>query len=72
MFTNIIKFFSNNASSVKSNWISHKDFVNAIIQDGDDISYTIDNESGICNIDIAFNGNVKNLEVEITRTDAAN
>lgn len=69
---NIIKFFSNNPSSVKSNWVSHKDYVNAIIQDGDDISYTIDNQSGICNIDIAFNGNVKNLEVEITRTDAAN
>ena len=66
---NIIKFFSNNPNSVKSNWIAHKDFVNAIIQDGDDINYNIDDESGICNIDIAFNGNVKNLEVEITKSD---
>lgn len=66
---NIIKFFSNNPNSVKSNWIAHKDFVNAIIQDGDDINFNIDEESGICNIDIAFNGNVKNLEVEITKSD---
>lgn len=67
---NIIKFFSNNPNSVKSNWIAHKDFVNAIIQDGDDINFNIDAQSGICNIDIAFNGTVKNLEVEITRSDA--
>lgn len=66
---NIVKFFSNNPSSVKSNWIAHKDFVNAIIQEGDDINYNIDDISGICNIDIAFNGNVKNLEVEITKSD---
>ena len=69
---NIIKFFSNNPSSVKSTWISNKDFTNAIIQDGDDINFSIDEKSGICNIDIAFNGNVKNLEVQITRSDVAN
>lgn len=69
---NIIRFFSNNPNSVKSNWIAHKEYTNAIIQDGDDINFNIDSESGICNIDIAFNGNVKNLEVEITRSEVAN
>ena len=69
---NIVKFFSSNPNSIKSKWIANKEFVNAVIQDGDDINYEIDNESGICNINIAFNGNIKNLEVEITRTEVAN
>lgn len=65
---NIVKFFSNNPSSMKSRWVSNKGFVNSIIQEGDDISFTIDETSGTCNINIVFNGNVKNLEVEITRS----
>ncbi|MGN0145061.1 MAG: transcriptional regulator [Clostridium sp.] len=68
---NIIRFFSNNPSSVKSKWAAHKEYTNAIIQDGDDINFVIDDKSGTCNIDLVFNGNVKNLEVEITRSDAS-
>ena len=67
---NIIRFFSNNPTSVKSKWAAHKEYTNAIIQDGDDINFVIDDKSGTCNIDLVFNGNVKNLEVEITRSDA--
>ena len=67
---NIIRFFSNNPTSVKSKWVAHKEYTNAIIQDGDDINFVIDDKSGTCNIDLVFNGNVKNLEVEITRSDA--
>ena len=37
------------------------------MQEGDDINFAIDDQNGVCNIDITFNGNVKNLEVEITR-----
>lgn len=68
---NIIKFFSNNPTSVKSKWMAHKAHSNAIIKDGDDINFVINEKTGTCNIDLVFNGNVKNLEVEITRNDAA-
>ncbi|MCB2359238.1 transcriptional regulator [Clostridium estertheticum] len=64
---NIVKFFSNNPSSIKSKWVTNKGYINSIIQEGDDISFLIDEKSGTCNINIVFNGNVKNLEVEITR-----
>ena len=66
---NIVRFFSNNPNSVKSKWMNNKEYINAIIQDGDDINFNIDDQSGTCNIDLVFNGNVKNLEVEITRSD---
>lgn len=66
---NIVKFFSNNPSSQKSKWLSDKGYINSIIQDGDDINFNIDEKTGSCNIDITFNGTVKNLEVEITRND---
>jgi hypothetical protein len=67
---NIIKFFSNNPTSVKSKWVAHKEYTNAIVKDGDDINFVINEKNGTCNIDLVFNGNVKNLEVEITRNDA--
>ncbi|WP_134114560.1 transcriptional regulator [Orenia marismortui] len=66
----IIKFFSNNPKSQKSEWISNKGYVNSILQEGDDINYNIDPESNLCQLDLAFNGNVKNLEVEITKSSA--
>lgn len=66
---NIVKFFSNNPTSVKSKWMTNKEYCNAIIQDGDDINFVINDKTGTCNIDIVFNGNIKNLEVEITRSD---
>nr|WP_278429679.1 transcriptional regulator [Brevibacillus laterosporus] len=64
---NIVKFFSNNPSSQKSKWMSGRGYVNSIVQDGDDISYIIDDKSNLCHIDLVFNGNVKNLEVMITK-----
>lgn len=68
---NIVKFFSNNPSSQKSRWMTKRGRVNAVINEGDDISYVIDEENGICTLDITFNGNVKNLEIEINRLTAA-
>lgn len=65
---NIIKFFSNNPNSQKSKWLNAKGYVNSIIQDGDDINYIIDEGSNLCQIDLIFNGNVKNLEVAITKS----
>jgi len=68
---NIVKFFSNNPNSMKSKWLANKGHINSIIQEGDDISFSMDETSGTCNINIVFNGNVKNLEVEITRSVAS-
>ena len=63
----IVAFFSNNPNSQKSEWLSKRECLNAILGKGDDIEYTIDEESGYCILNITFNGNVKNLEVEINR-----
>lgn len=68
---NIIKFFSNNPQSQKSLWAGKRDKVNSIISEGDDINYVIDEANGICTLDITFNGNVKNLEIEINRLTSA-
>ena len=68
---NVIKFFSNNPASQKSVWLADKNYVNSIIQDGDDIGYLIDDETNVCSINLSFNGNVKNLEIEITKSTSA-
>ena len=68
----IAYFFSNNPRSQKSEWLAKREYINGILGRGDDIEHTIDNESGYCTLNITFNGNVKNLEVEINRLSAAN
>lgn len=68
---NIVRFFSNNPSSQKSKWLNDKGHVNSIIHDGDDIGYIIDEKTSLCQIDLVFNGNVKNLEVTITKGTSA-
>jgi len=68
---NIVRFFSNNPSSQKSLWVNDKGYVNSVIQDGDDIGYIIDEKTSLCQIDLVFNGNVKNLEVSITKGTSA-
>lgn len=64
----IIDFFSNNPNSQKRKWQNDNGFINSIIRDGDDLNYSIDELSNLCQIDLAFNGNVKNLEVTITKS----
>ncbi|MEQ6355761.1 transcriptional regulator [Lysinibacillus sp. M3] len=68
---NIVRFFSNNPSSQKSKWVQDKGYVNSVIHDGDDIGYIIDEKTSTCQIDLVFNGNVKNLEVMITKASSA-
>jgi hypothetical protein len=68
---NIEWFFSKNPNSQKSQWLSANGYTNSIIQEGDDIDYSIDDKNGLCQIDLTFNGNVKNLEVQITKNTAA-
>ena len=67
----IVQFFSNNLNSQKSKWLAKRECINAILGKGDDIEYIIDEENGYCTLNITFNGNVKNLEVEINRLNAA-
>jgi len=67
----IVKFFSTNPSSQSSKWLDKREKLNAIIGTGDDIAYDIDEENGICTLNITFNGNVKNLEIETNRTTSA-
>lgn len=64
---NILKFFSNNPDSQKSQWGTDRTFINSILQDGDDLSYEIDDRAGICNILITFNNNTKNLKVAMSK-----
>lgn len=64
----IVNFFSNNPSSQKSKWNAAKNFQNSVLKDGDDIGFNIDQEDNLCNVDISFNGNSKNLAVSISAT----
>lgn len=70
---NVSKFFSNNPNSQKSVWLADKNYVNAIMQAGDELDCIIDDVTNECNIRLGFNGNVKNLKVSVTKsTTAAN
>ena len=67
----IVRFFSSNPNSQASKWLDKRDKLNAIIGPGDNITYNIDEENGICTLNIAFNGNIKNLEIETNRTTSS-
>lgn len=64
---NIRNFFSNNPQSQKSKWLAKKDCINAIIAEGDNLDYQIEDTNGVCELTISFNGSPKNLEVQINR-----
>lgn len=70
-FENVVKFFSNNPSSQKSLWNADKNYINAVIQEGDELDYVIDEATNECNIKLGFNGNVKNLKVSVTKSTTA-
>ena len=63
----IVHFFSNNPSSQKSRWMAKKDCVNAVLEEGDNLDYSIDEVTGICDLSIYHDGNARNLEVLISR-----
>jgi hypothetical protein len=63
----ILNFFSNNPSSHKSKWDTNRQHVNSILQDGDELNFSIDEKNGICNVQITFSNITKNLKVELTR-----
>lgn len=68
---NVVRFFSNHPSSQKTEWMNAKNYVNSIIQEGDELNSTINEATNVCNIHLNFNGNLKNLEVEVTKATSA-
>lgn len=68
---NVIRFFSNHPRSQKTEWLNSKNYVNSIIQEGDELNSSIDEKTNVCSIHLNFNGNVKNLEVEVTKATSA-
>ena len=63
----VVKFFGNNPRSQKSLWSADKSFINGIMQSGDEIDSVIDETTNHCEINIGFNGNIKNLTVSVTK-----
>ncbi len=63
----ILKFFSSNPSSQKSRWDANRQYINSILQDGDELNYTIDEAYGICNVQLTFANTTRNLKVQLTR-----
>ena len=64
---NVVKFFSNHPQSQRSLWNNDSRFVNAIIQEGDELDCVVDEATNTCDIRLGFNGNVKNLRVSVTK-----
>ena len=67
---NIKFFFSANPESQMSIWGNQKEFVNAIIQQGDTVTYEM--ETAGRNVDIFFNfgGNTRNMQITLNRGSA--
>ncbi len=63
----ISKFFSSNPSSQKSKWDANRQFVNSILQDGDELDCQIDEKNGMCDVLVTFANNTRNLKVQLTR-----
>ena len=63
----ILKFFSSNPSSQKSRWDADRQHINSILQDGDELDYSIDEKYGICNVQVTFANTTRNLKVQLTR-----
>ena len=68
---NIKYFFSANPASQMSKWQAKSEFVNAIIQLGDQVSYELDPVGNNCDIQFTFNGVSKNMRVKLNRSTAA-
>lgn len=63
----ILKFFSSNPNSQKSRWDADHQHINSILQDGDELDYSIDEKYGICNVQVTFANTTRNLKVQLTR-----
>jgi len=68
---NIRFFFSANPSSQMSKWLARNEYVNAVVQVGDQVSYDLDPVGSNCDIRFVFNGISKNMRVKLNRSTAA-
>lgn len=68
---NVVKFFSNHPQSQRSLWNNDSQYVNAIIQEGDELDCVVDEATNTCDIRLGFNGNVKNLRVSVTKATSS-
>lgn len=68
---NVVRFFSNHPQSQRSLWNDDSRFVNAIIQEGDELDCVVDEATNTCDIRLGFNGNVKNLRVSVTKATSS-
>lgn len=63
----IEKFFSNNPNSQKSRWDASRQYVNSILQDGDELECSIDEKYGVCDVLVTFANTTRNLKVQLER-----
>ena len=63
----IEKFFSNNPNSQKSRWDANRQYVNSILQDGDELDCSIDEKYGICDVLVTFANTTRNLKVQLEK-----
>ena len=63
----IEKFFSNNPNSQKSRWDANRQYVNSILQDGDELECSIDEKYGVCDVLVTFANTTRNLKVQLER-----
>ena len=61
----ILTFFSNNPNSQKSRWDADRQYVNSILQDGDELDFSIDEKNGVCDVLVTFANTTKNLKVQL-------
>ena len=67
---NIKFFFSANPESQMSIWGNQKEFVNAIIQQGDTIDYEMEAAGRNVDINFSFGGNTRNMQITLNRASA--
>lgn len=61
-------FFSANPISQKSKWAEKTGRINNIIAPGDDVNCVIDSANGLCDLNMVFNGDTRNLQVVVNRS----
>ena len=67
---NIKFFFSANPESQMSIWGNQKEFVNAIIQQGDTVTYEMETAGRNVDINFNFGGNTRNMQITLNRASA--
>lgn len=63
----IEKFFSSNPNSQKSRWDANRQYVNSILQNGDELDCSIDEKYGVCDVLVTFANTTRNLKVQLER-----